>query len=56
MKKLVYIIALLISLCPFAAKADAPSEESVTFSVLSSSSLPIAGASISRAKGSDDLN
>lgn len=56
MKKLLYImIALLIFLYPYTAKADAPSKENVTFSVLSNSSLPIAGESILGARGSDDL-
>lgn len=40
------MIALLIFLYPYTAKADAPSEENETFSVLSSTSLPITGVSI----------
>lgn len=56
MKKIAcLLIAFLIFLCPLAASADAPLEDTVTFSVMSSSGLPIAGAAISGARGSDDL-
>lgn len=56
MKKFMYImLVLLISLCPFAASADAPSEEYVTLTVMSSYDEPVSGATILGAEGSDEL-